>query len=520
MLLVLRVIQLVRSRCSVDHFSEVSVENVAEVFPNGLEVDCNKSHGWFGEKVVDFFQRSALGLHHEKQLVDPSQSSDSSVESQSQSSVGERVPHIGEVVGDDEGPQVQRGTGHGNTVRTQVCWEHLGWNNPGQTRVRAEEAHVQDDTGQVQSERRRAVDRQSVRDTNKHQSDEESWKHSIGPEPASTVVHAHDGWNGTEKQSTSSNKRHEHRVLLVESNGSHQGRHVVHDSVDTGELSKENHHCGLFLFQRLDHVQELDLGVNVLDVSKTFPDSVCGSKSSLVDKVSWGLWKEEHTGKQQGGEHERRTQNVSPGTVQRIEHGSNSVSENFSKSNIELEQGNQVSSHFGWRTLTNVGRDDGFQTNTKSNKETTGIQTFNIWSSSTQNTSNSVRNTSNHNRQSSSQKLVQWRKTDTSTNSTQRHQSTHKRLLVRGNIEIWNKRHLGTGNERLVNTRKHASQRGKEGKHVNHVFSLAKVDGVASSQHHTVPQGVCIFCFFCEEFQLLKTSSELQALVVKGLSLS
>ncbi|KAG7716277.1 hypothetical protein KL929_002414 [Ogataea haglerorum] len=183
-----------------DDFLEVAVEDVVEVPLRALEVDADERESRLGEKIVDLLERPALGLDHKQQLVDPAEGRNTPVETQREPRVGERVPHVGEVVRDDERPQVEHGAGGGDSVGTQVRRVHLGGDDPGETGVGAEEAHVEDDTGEVEAESRGVGDGQLVRDADEDEAEEEARKHGVGPEPAAAVVHVQDGRDGAEQQ--------------------------------------------------------------------------------------------------------------------------------------------------------------------------------------------------------------------------------------------------------------------------------------------------------------------------------
>ena len=71
--------------------------------------------------------------------------------------------------------------------------------------------------------------------------EKESWKHSNGPEAATTSFHQENGWDCTEQESSSANQRHVVAVRGVEADLIHENRHVIHDRVDSGELAKEDH---------------------------------------------------------------------------------------------------------------------------------------------------------------------------------------------------------------------------------------------------------------------------------------
>ncbi|KAH3677822.1 hypothetical protein OGATHE_000476 [Ogataea polymorpha] len=126
---------------------------IADYLPlRALEVNANERESRLGKEIVDLLERPALGLDHKQQLVDPAKSCNAPIKAQRKPCVGEGIPHVGEIVCDDEGPEVEHGAGGGDSVGTQVRRVHLRGRDPGETGIGAEKAHVEDDTGEVQAE--------------------------------------------------------------------------------------------------------------------------------------------------------------------------------------------------------------------------------------------------------------------------------------------------------------------------------------------------------------------------------
>jgi len=100
----------------------------------------------------------------------------------------------------------------------------------------SEEDFVNDQTGEIDALlATNALD--VVADAYQDETDEETGKHSNGPETAATGLHEKDGGNGSNQERSSTNKRHVVCIVFIEADLSHENRHVVHDGVDSGELA-------------------------------------------------------------------------------------------------------------------------------------------------------------------------------------------------------------------------------------------------------------------------------------------
>jgi hypothetical protein len=73
-------------------------------------------------------------------------------------------------------------------------------NDPGETRVAAEESFVDDQACDVCSLGAGFVgDGDQVAAANDNEADEEAWKHRTGPESTSKFLHVENSWNGAEQ---------------------------------------------------------------------------------------------------------------------------------------------------------------------------------------------------------------------------------------------------------------------------------------------------------------------------------
>lgn len=270
--------------------------------------------GWFFENSIDFFQSLTFSFWHEHDLVEETKECDTTIETNSQTGVSERNLHTVEVVGDSECPQVQQGRTDGHPLGSGTDGEGLRRNNPGQAGIGTKEPHVQDKTSKIHTLGGRQVgfnvDR--VTDTNQDQPDEETNK-IVTPHTTTKSVHVQHGRNGTKEQCTTTNKGHEHGVLGGETDSDHQGGQVIHDSIDTGQLTQGDHHdtvdqstavswdseqlaphtksalgeTQLTLgFSGLDHLHKLDLAVFVVHVSQSGKHVECFTNLTFEGQVT------------------------------------------------------------------------------------------------------------------------------------------------------------------------------------------------------------------------------------------
>ena len=78
------------------------------------------------------------------------------------------------------------------------------------------------------------------------------------------------------------------------------------------------------------------------DTANTAPDLVSLQRSLLVHKVTGRLGQEKHADTHDRGEHERAAENIAPGSVHGDEHGCYGVTKDFSEGDVELVEGNEV----------------------------------------------------------------------------------------------------------------------------------------------------------------------------------
>lgn len=316
------------------------------------------------EELVDLLEGLVLGLGHEEDLVEPADGGDAAIETQGETDTGHGVHHGGEVVGDDEGAEEEVGVGSGHAVGSQVGGEDFGRDDPGETGVGAEEAHVEDDAGQIDTLGGGGVIFvvDGVAGADKDQTDEEARKHGVGPVATAELLHVHDGGDGADEQRTTADQRHENTGAFVETDLGHEDAHVVHDGIDTGELTQEDHGVGvdhgttgtrvgeevhpgilacvlLLLALRRDglsHAQKFVLGVERLKATNPLPDAVGLNRFALVHEETRTFGKEQHSHEQDGREDQRGAEDVPPVAVDIDKDGGYCVAQNLTQGNVQL----------------------------------------------------------------------------------------------------------------------------------------------------------------------------------------
>lgn len=192
----------------------------------------------------------------------------------------------------------------------------------------------------------------------------------------------------------------------------------------TGKLSKEDHDVGvddgtasarfseevhpgeaigaarsdlsLLLFSAYLHNEELLASLQSLDTTNAFPDLERLQVLALVHEVTGRLRHEEDTNTHDSGEDERGTEDVAPVARDADEHGSDSVSKNFTKSDVELVQRNQVTTKSAFDGLSDIDGDcTTLKTNTGAKDDTGGDNHAIVHSTSLKRTTNGVKNAGN-----------------------------------------------------------------------------------------------------------------------------
>ena len=198
-----------------------------------LSVFLDELAGGLHEQLIDLLERLVLGLVHEEDLVEPAKDRNTAVETESQTSRGERLLHAGEVVCDDERGQEQPSGGGGHSVRAKVGGVDLRGDDPSEGRVGTEEEFVENEASEIHGQPAGNVAvTEVVRGTDKDKTDEETRQHSNGPEATTASLHEEDGGDGTDQKRATTNEGHVSGIVVVEANLGHENRHVIHNGVD------------------------------------------------------------------------------------------------------------------------------------------------------------------------------------------------------------------------------------------------------------------------------------------------
>ena len=179
---------------------EPKVEQIAGSLGGLPEILGDELAGGLSEDEVDLLEGLVLGLGHEEDLVEPAEDGDAAVEAEGEAGLGHDPLHVGEEVGDEPAAEEEVDVGRLHAVGAQVGGEDLRGQHPRQARVRAEEAVVDDDAGQVEAGGAREVaGRDLVRDADQDQAEEEAGEHQVGPEAAAEALHVQDAGDRAEE---------------------------------------------------------------------------------------------------------------------------------------------------------------------------------------------------------------------------------------------------------------------------------------------------------------------------------
>lgn len=338
------------------------------------------------EQLVNLLERLVLSLVHEEDLVEPADHRNTAVEAECKTGAGECLLHTREVVCDDEGGQEQPSSGSGHTVRAKISGIDLRGDDPGKSGIGTEEEFVEDEACEVESELALKIAfGDMVGGTNEYETDEETRQHSDSPETTAAGFHEEDSGDGAKEEGSATHEGHVCSVVIVETDLRHKHAHVVHDSVDSSKLTQEDHRVGvdnspasswfgeeihpgepvgaasgdlsLLLFSADLHDEEFLTRLESLNTTNASPDLESLEWFTLVHEVAWRFGHEKYTDTHDGGENEGRAEDVPPVAGNTDEHGSDCVSEDFSKSDVELVEGDQVTTESAFDGLGNVDGD-------------------------------------------------------------------------------------------------------------------------------------------------------------------
>jgi hypothetical protein len=153
--------------------------------------------------------------------------------------------------------------------------------------------------------------------------------------------------------------------------------------------------------------------------TNALPDLECLQSFSLVHKVPRRFRHEENTDTHNSGEYKRGTKDVAPITRYSDEHGSNSVAKNFSESNVELVEGNEVTTESAFDSFGDVDGDGTtFETDTSTEDDTGSNDHAVVHRSGFERTTDGVEDTGDENSPTATKVFVAWRDEEGTGNSS------------------------------------------------------------------------------------------------------
>ena len=230
-----------------EHSSPPEVKDIADGLGATLQILPHQLARRLAEQNVNPLKCLVLCLRHEEDLVEPADHSDTTVEAEGQTDPRHGRFHVAEEVGHQPGTEEQCDVGRLHAVATEISWVDLGRQGPCQTGVRTEESLVEDKARDVAAlcTPGVGVGVDQIAATDDEQADKETGQRGASPETAAEALHEKDCGDGPKKEGAPADKRHEDRLLGVEADLAHEGRHVVHDGVDAGKLTEEDHDVGI-----------------------------------------------------------------------------------------------------------------------------------------------------------------------------------------------------------------------------------------------------------------------------------
>ncbi len=137
--------------------------------------------------------------------------------------------HVGEEIGYEPGAEEERDVRCFHAVTAQVCRIDFRGQDPREASVGAEEALVDDETGDVDAFGGAGVflGVDEVGAADDEEADEEAGEHGAGPEAPAEALHVEDCGDGAEEEGAAADEGHEDGLLAVEADLVHEGCHVV-----------------------------------------------------------------------------------------------------------------------------------------------------------------------------------------------------------------------------------------------------------------------------------------------------
>ena len=130
--------------------AEPEMREIARRLGDGPHILLHELRRRLTEQDIDFLERLVLRLGHEQQLIEPAQHGDAAVEAEREADARHGVLHVAEEVGDEPGAEEEGHVRGLHAVAAEVGRVDLGGEHPGEAGVGAEEAFVEDQTGEVE----------------------------------------------------------------------------------------------------------------------------------------------------------------------------------------------------------------------------------------------------------------------------------------------------------------------------------------------------------------------------------
>lgn len=170
------------------------------------------------EQKINLLQRLIFRLRHKQQLIKPSQNRNPTIKAQRESDARHGGLHIRKEIRHEPRAEKERHIRRFHTVTAQIGRVDFGRQHPGKAGIGAEEAFVDDETGDVDAFGRAGVFGRvdEVGAADDEEADEEAGEHGAGPEAPAEALHVEDCGDGAEEEGAAADEGHEDGLFAVE----------------------------------------------------------------------------------------------------------------------------------------------------------------------------------------------------------------------------------------------------------------------------------------------------------------
>jgi len=331
------------------------------------------------------------------------------------------------------------------------------------------------------------LDGDLVADADEDEAEEEAGQHGVGPVAAAEPLHEQHGRDGAEHEGAAADERHEDAGLVVEADLAHQHAHVVEDGVDAGELAQEDHDVRVddgpararvgeevqprppagvvplrlvLRADRLDHAEELLLGVRRREPADALPHGVRLHRAVPVHEPAGALREEDHADEEDGGEDEGGAEDVAPVALDADEDGRDGVAQHLAQRDVELVQRDQVAAQPAGDALGDVDGDGAaLEADARAQDEAAGEHHAEVDGAGLQRGAHGVEDAGHDDGPAPAQGLVGGRQDQGAGDRAQRHAGVDQAGVAVGEMQRRGHEEVGAADQRLVEAGQQPAER-------------------------------------------------------------